>query len=287
VRIPLRWWGHYLPASVDSRDPASTSTAGIDPSHLALLDQMMQWASDAGLWIILFVDSDCGQDGTQDPAEVSYCDPQGGYAGGHNFWTDPDARAAFIDVWRFVADRYKGNPHLGLFEPLPEPDPTQSPDSAITAFYAEVTAAIRAVAPGVPFLLGARTYGIGSVASAYDPAWADVVYTGDLWQPPNGTPAEIIQALGNRVQALLDLRASRNVPVFVQQVGTESAQDPAQVYLNAALSLLTQHDIGFTWWLYRDGNLADSFGALYDDGYGHTLTKVAVLAAIEAHFAAP
>jgi hypothetical protein len=287
VRIPLRWWGRYLPPTVDSRNDAATSTADIDPAHLAILDQMMQWASDAGLWIILFVDSDCGQDGTQDAEELAYCDPQGSYSGGHNFWTDPDARAAFIAVWRFVADRYKGNPHLAMFEPLPEPDPITKTDADITAFYTEVTSAIRTVAPGVPFLLGARVYAIANVAAAWNPAWTDVVYTGDLWVPPAGTPAELIQTLGDRVQSLLDLRAARNVPVFVQQVGTTSAEDPGQVYMNAALSLLTQNGVGFTWWLYRDGVLPDSFGVVYDDGAGHTVTKPAVLAALEAHFAAP
>jgi hypothetical protein len=287
VRIPLRWWGRYSPTTTDSRSDGAVATAGIDPGHLAILDQMVRWASAAGLWIILFVDSDCGQDGKQDADEIGYCDPKGQYPAGHNFWSDPALRAQFVEVWRFVADRYKANPRLGLFEVLPEPDPSAATDADITAFYAELTDAIRAVAPGVPFLIGARSYMLASAAKAWNPAWQDVVYTGDLFLYTNGTQAENIQNLSDRLQYLVDLRATRNVPVFVQQVGVCSVDDPDQVYLNAALSMLTTQGVGFAWWLYRDAAYPDGYGVHYQDGGGNWLTKAPVLATIQTYFRAP
>ena len=79
VRIPLRWWGFYKGrgGTVDSREDGATATAGIDPANLRHLDDMVRSASAAKLWIVLFVDSDCGQNGTQDARERQYCDPQG------------------------------------------------------------------------------------------------------------------------------------------------------------------------------------------------------------------
>ena len=285
VRIPLRWWGLYS-GNVDSRQDGATATGGIDSAHLAILDQMIGWASSAGLWIILFVDSDCGQNGLQDADLTAYCDPRGTYPGGNNFWTDPDERARFIAVWKFVADRYKNTPGLGLFEPLPEPDPTTAGNADITQFYAEVTSAIRATAPGVPFLLGGRSYSLSLSASAYDADWTDVVYTGDLFLNTSGTQAQNIQNLSDRLQFLVSLRAARNVPIFVQQVGVQSGDDPSQVYLNAALSLLATNGVGFAWWLYRDPVMADSYGALYQAADGSWQAKTAVLTTIGTYFRA-
>lgn len=40
---------------------------------------MIAQASDAGLWIVLFIDSNCGQNGTQESVDLTYCDPAGTY----------------------------------------------------------------------------------------------------------------------------------------------------------------------------------------------------------------
>jgi aryl-phospho-beta-D-glucosidase BglC (GH1 family) len=183
VRIPLRWWGFYKGrgGTVDSREDAAAATAGIDPDNLRHLDEMVRWASSAKLWIILFVDSDCGQNGTQDAQERKYCDPQGRFAKGRNFWTDTEARQRFLNVWRFVAARYKDTPYLGMFEPLPEPNPPGVSPEQINAFYDETMQAIRQVAPGVPFLVGGRSYRAPAIRDAFNPAWKDVVYTGNLF----------------------------------------------------------------------------------------------------------
>ena len=104
VRIPLRWWGFYEGRGIDSRDDNASATAGISPAHLKHLDEMVQWASGAKLWIVLFIDSDCGQNGTQDADEKRYCDPKGEFPQGHNFWTDKAMRQKFLAVWRFIAN---------------------------------------------------------------------------------------------------------------------------------------------------------------------------------------
>ena len=290
VRIPLRWWGYYLEKGVDSRDDAQTATAGIDSTHLGTLDAMIEQAVKAKLWIILFIDSNCGQDGTQgapaDLSEVQYCDPKGLYPNGHNFWTDLDARARFIEVWKFIAARYKDTPYLGFFEPLPEPNPASAVDADITSFYDEVMRAIRPVAPGIPFLLGPRVYKMTDAAKAYDASWTDVVYTGDLFLHTGGTQAENIADLGRRLQALLDLRSAKGVPILVQQTGVQSGDDPDLTYLNALMPLLNQNGVGYTYWMYRDNTNPDGYGVIYQDGSGGWIPKQNVLDAISGYFKA-
>ncbi len=284
VRIPLRWWGYYEGPDIDSRDDAQTATAGIDANHLAILDAMIAQASAAHLWIVLFIDSDCGQNGTQDANEVAYCDPGGNYPNGHNFWTDPVAREKFIEVWKFIAARYKNTPYLGMFEPLPEPNPVSASDRDITTFYDEVMTAIRSVAPGVPFLIGARTYNIKQAGAAYNANWTDVVYTGNMFLYTSGTQTENIDNLTTRLQYLLDLRSSFNVPTFVQQAGVQSGDDPDQTYLNALLSLLNASDVGYTYWEYRDTFNPNAYGVIYQDGNGGWITKTNFLDTIIGYF---
>ncbi|HJV89584.1 MAG TPA: cellulase family glycosylhydrolase [Holophagaceae bacterium] len=286
VRIPLRWWGYYEGVGIDSRDDSQTATAGIDAGHLAILDAMVAQASAAKLWIILFIDSDCGQNGTQDAHEIGYCDPSGLYPNGHNFWTDAGARAKFIRVWKFIAARYKDTPYLGFFEPLPEPNPTSGTDADITAFYDEVMAAIRTVAPGVPFLLGPRVYGMKSVDLAYNAKWQDVVYTGNLFLRTSGTHDENIAELGLRLQNLLDLQSAHQVPIFVQQCGVNSGDDPDLSYLNAMLTLLNTKGVGYTYWEYRDTLNSNAYGVIYQDGMGGWITKQGFLDTIAGYLKA-
>jgi hypothetical protein len=269
VRIPLRWWGNYAGNGVDSRDDAATSTAGISPAHLKHLDDTIRWASQARLWIVLFVDSDCGQNG-MGPGQPRFCDPRGEFPQGHNFWSDAQARQRFIAVWRFVANRYKDTPYLGLFEPLPEPDPPGVPAAQIKAFYAEVMAAIREVAPGVPFLVGGRGYKAPAVRDVFDPSWKDVVYTGNLFlhAPGGAATAANLDELRARAQRLLDLRDEHKVPVFVQQVGVRSREDPDRHAVQEVLSHLVSHRVGFTYWEYRAATNPGEYGVLYQQGQG-------------------
>lgn len=288
VRIPLRWWGLYSDGTsgIDSRDEGAQSTALINPDNLVILDQMMQWASDAGLWIILFIDSDCGQNGLQNQQQAQYCDPDGGYPGGHNFWTDLNERAKFIAVWQFVAARYKHLPHLGIFECFPEPNPLTASNADIAEFYTEVMDAVTLVAPGFPFMVGPRSYDITKSDNAYNPAWAhrQVIYTGDLFLFPNAQPDALTNS-ANRLQHLLDLRTAHNVPIFVQQVGVNSGDDDAQqTYVNGILGLLNSNNVGWAWWEYRDLTNPNAYGVWYQDAQGNWIVKQGVLDAIDAHY---
>ena len=280
VRIPLRWWGAWGGRDVDSRDDAAVATAGIEPGHLRTLDAMVAQASRAGLWIVLFVDSNCGQNGTQDADERAYCDPEHRYPQGHNVWTDTDARRRFVAVWRFLAQRYRDVPHLGLFEPLPEPNPSGVAPAAITAFYDEVLRAVRPLAPGVPFLVGARRYRAEHVDAAWNPAWRDVVYTGNMFLHPG---AHGLAGVDARLQALTQLRAARHVPVFVQQVGVRSGEDPDRRGLDAMLDALAAARVGYTVWEYRGAANPDEKGVLYRRA-GGWVAKDAWLRDIAAHF---
>lgn len=265
VRIPLRWWGLYpgRVANIDSRD--DRAPAGVNPGNLKHLDDMVRWASASKLWIILFIDSDCGQNSLQVSDLKAFCDPTGKYPQGHNFWSDPDARKRFIEVWRFIAARYKDTPYLGFFEPLPEPNPQGVASAQIAAFYDEVMRNIREVAPGVPFIVGGRVYQARATPEVYNPAWKDVVYTCNLFLFA-GKGEQATANFRNRANELLEMRQKYKVPVFVQQVGVRPVEDPDGSITRAVLQHLVQQRIGFTYWEYRGSDNPDEYAVHYRRG---------------------
>jgi aryl-phospho-beta-D-glucosidase BglC (GH1 family) len=282
VRIPLRWFGLYGDPGVDSR--LDSAPGYVNPANLQILDDMVQRASAAKLWIVLFIDSNCGQDGLQSPAEAAYCDPTGQYPNGHNFWSDPALRAQFVEVWKFIANRYKDVPYIGLFEPLPEPNPSGVSAADVTAFYQQVMSGIESVAPGVPFLIGARDgYDITRVAEAYIPSRHDVVYTGDLFVHPQGSTSDATVELSNRLGYLTAMRNSDNVPVHVQQVAAAPSVDPDNYWNGTVLDMLNQAGVGFNFWEYRGSANTSDYGAYTQTSEGGWQPDQGVLDVVSAH----
>lgn len=267
VRIPLRWWGKYRTPRIDSRDDNAKDTAGISPANLKFLDDAIRSASNHKLWIVLFIDSDCGQNGIQ-PDNIRYCDPENKYGNkGHNFWTDPEARKKYVAVWRFIANRYKDTPYMGMFEPLPEINPSGVPEREIKALYAELMSNIREVAPGIPFLIGGRHYQTHSMEDVFDPAWKDVIYTGNLflYAKKRGADDESLDNFRKRVKHLVDFRERHQVPVFVQQIGVKSKDDPTKRGVKEMMRQMVDNKLGFAWWTYRGAGNPQEFSVVYPE----------------------
>lgn len=286
VRLLIRWWGLYGGSDVESR--SDSDPGHFDPAHVARLLQELQWCHDAGLWAIVAIDSNCGQNGLQSAAMASYCDPAGTYPGGRNFWTDLSQRQRFKEAWIYLAGRLRGLPNIAFYELLPEP--LEGRDSSygaeVSAFYQELMAAIEDQAGDrrTPFLVGPRdAYNITLCDEAYlaTPRWANrVIYTGNLFIHPASTPDQTLANLEARLGALAAMKATRNVPVFIQQFGVRSGDDSDQTYLEAGLSRMNASGIGYTGWQWRQNTSSpDEYAVvLTDPDTGQDVVKTAVLA---------
>lgn len=294
VRLLIRWWGLYGGTDVESRsDP---NPGHFDPAHVTRLLQEIQWCRDAGLWVVVAIDSNCGQNGLQSTAMAAYCDPSGTYPGGRNFWTDLSQRQLFKEAWIYLAGILKTLPNIACYELLPEPlagrDSTYGAE--VSAFYQELMAAIEDQTGDTrtPFLVGARdAYNITLCDEAYiaDPRWANrVLYTGDLFLHPTGVLDQDLATLDARLGALAAMKANRNVPVFIQQFGVRSGDDPSQVYLDAGLSRMNAAGIGYTGWQWRQNtsNPDEYAVVLTDPNTGEDVVKTAVLAVYSKYWKA-
>jgi hypothetical protein len=286
VRLPIRWWGLYGRRDIESRDDASPGH--FKPGHLAQFLQEIQWCLDAGLWVIPTIDSNCGQNGLQDADTVAYCDPAGAYPEGRNFWTDPTQRQLFKQAWVHLAGLLKHLPRVAFYELLPEPLQDRGPAhaAAVSTFYQELMTAIEDEAGDTrtPFLVGARdAYNISVCDEAYIPAarWADrVVYTGNLFIHTGNGPDATLENIERRLGALAAMRSARNVPVFIQQFGVRTGDDPDGFYLEAGLSRMNAAGIGYAGWQWRQNTTnPDEFAIVVEDpDTGADIVKTATLA---------
>lgn len=286
VRVLIRWWGLYGSTDVESR--ADASPGHFQPDHLARFLREVQWCIDAGLWVVPVIDSNCGQSGTQSAGMVSYCDPRGNYPGGRNFWTDLTQRQLFKEAWVYLAGVLKNYPQIAFYELLPEPlaGRDASHGAEVSAFYQELMAAIEDQTGDkrTPFLVGARdAYNINLCDEAYIPAtrWANrVVYTGNLFIRTGNSQADNLANIDSRLGALVAMRAARGVPVFIQQFGVRTGDDPTTFYLDAGLKRMNVAGVGYTGWQWRQNtSTLDEYAIVVKDAAtGADVVKTQVLA---------
>lgn len=286
VRVLIRWWGLY--GSTDTESRSDSSPGRLNPGHLAQFLKEIQWCLNAGLWVIPVIDSNCGQNGLQDAKMINYCDPAGNYPGGHNFWTNTSQRQLFKEAWIHLAGILKDYPQIAFYELLPEP--LEGRDASflnpVSAFYQELMVAIEDVAGDkrTPFLVGPRdAYNINLCDEAYiaAPRWKNrVVYTGNLFIRTGDSQANNITNLESRLGALSKMKTTRNVPVFIQQFGVRSGEDPGEFYLDAGLSRMHTADIGYAGWQWRQNTTnPNEYAVVYQDATtGAEVVKNGVLA---------
>jgi hypothetical protein len=266
VRIPLRWWGPY-PTGVDAR--LDSDPGHIEAGHLAALDKTIGDAIAAGLWVDLFVDSNCGQ-GSPSLDTIANCGT-GSDGTAANFENDAASLKAFTEMWTFLAGHYATWPKIAMYEILPEPNWGCSAGGGCSnwvgfaEFYANEIPALRVADPVTPILIGpGGGYDIQKIDTALVTGFPNLIYTGDLLSHA--------ASLSTSIPAATAFRSKNNVPVFIQQVGVKKSDANAEATLNSVLGGLRDAGIGWTWWTYREPRAAtgDGFAPWYSADGGKT-----------------
>jgi hypothetical protein len=273
VRIPLSWYfGSGTGATdcktgQDSYDLNSPQTGYINPANLAILDQTVAWASSAHLWVDLMVrGGDC------------------------DFWTNPTIIPQYVQMWQFLASRYKDTPYIGAYELLSEPHPPKNlGNPAVKGLYEKLIAAIKPIDPNTPYVVGAASvYNVRSLEGVYMSDQNDLIYTFDFFELPDyvkeekspgdmtgypGTYAD--KAPGNEASCTnypgagqtvhldkswlaglltcaTNFRSAHNVPIWANQIGIRTETPGSTQYINDVLDLFRTDNIGFAWWTYRN-----------------------------------
>lgn len=220
VRIPLHW----------NLFMASDGTVGGE--GWALLDRVLGWAKEAGLYAIVDLHAaPGGQTGINHDDGPGY--PLMFYV--------PRDRDLTVELWRAIAERYKGNPTILGYDLLNEPiapyHDIATLNPRLEPFFRRVTEAIRAVDPGRIVFLAA-----GQWSSSFDmfgpPFAGNLAYTyHSFWASTKR----------DSIQRHLNFSARYDVPLFLGETG-----ELTDAWNEGFRKLHEAHDIGWSFWTYKN-----------------------------------
>ncbi len=215
IRIPL----HYKLFETD------------DSEGFHLLDRVLQWSREEGLYVILDMHAaPGGQTGTN-------IDDSMGYPW---LYDSPLEQSHLIAIWQRIAGRYKDNPTVLGYDLLNEPIPTYPAvtplNPKLEPLYRELTSAIRQVdTHHILFLGGAQWDGNFSVF--HQPFDSNTAYTFHKYW--SATDESVIRQY-------LDFRDLYNVPIWMGESGENTDE-----WISKFVALLNKNDIGWTFWPYK------------------------------------
>jgi endoglucanase len=196
-----------------------------------LLDRLIGWCHQVGLWVIL--DMHCapgGQTGTN-------IDDSWGYPW---LFESPESQRRTIDVWRKIAERYRDEEViLGydlLNEPIPDYPGLEKYNGRLEPLYRRIAKSVREVdAHHLLFLGGAQwDTNFKVFGPPFDPR---LVYTfHKYWTDPTLSA----------IQDFIDFREKYSVPLWLGESGENSNE-----WIGKFRQLLEENDIGWCFWPYK------------------------------------
>jgi endoglucanase len=220
VRIPLHW------------NLFMNEAGDIGGEGWALLDRVVGWARNAGLYVVLDLHAaPGGQTGINHDDGPGY--PLMFYV--------PRDRNLTVKLWQAIAEHYAGNPTILGYDLLNEPiapyHDTATLNPRLEPFYERLTSAIRAVDPGrIIFLAG------GQWSSSFDmlgpPFAPNLAYTyHSFWASTKR----------DSIQRHLNFADRYNVPLLLGETGELSDQ-----WNDGFRKLHEAHDVGWSFWTYKN-----------------------------------
>jgi endoglucanase len=196
-----------------------------------LLDRVIGWCKDEGLWVIL--DMHCAPGGqTGDNIDDSWGYPW--------LMESPESQARTALVWRTIAERYRREPAVLGYDLLNEPIATYFDSVALNPrlepLYKTIVAAIREVDTRHIILLGGAQWDTNfePFGEPFDPVLAYTFHK--YW---TDTTRAVIQAYVN-------FRAAHHVPVWMGESGENKDE-----WIDSFRRLLEQENIGWCFWPYK------------------------------------
>jgi endoglucanase len=202
-----------------------------DDEGFVLLDRVLQWAKEDGLYVIL--DMHCAPGG-QTGANI---DDSWGYPW---LYEDEASQQQAADIWKRIADHYQSNPTVIGYDLLNEPIPhyprLQQYNSKLESVYKKLVAAVRSVDRNHVVILGGAQW--DSNFSVFGPPFdKNVMYTfHKYWMPP----------VQDAVNPYVAFRDKYNVPIWMGESGENT-----DAWINQFRKLLEVNEISWTFWPYK------------------------------------
>jgi endoglucanase len=221
VRVPLNW---RLFVSADA--PFRFEGPG-----WALLDRMIGWCRDEGLYVIVDLHAaPGGQTGAN--IDDSRARPL--------LFEDPAAQRLTVEFWQALATRYRGETAvLGydlLNEPVADYNNPAKYNPLLAAFYRRLVLSIRTVDPHHVIFLGGAQWNTNFEVLDL-PFAPNLAYTFHLY---NDEPVE------SSIRRYLDWREKSGAPMWLGEAGENT-----DAWIERFRQLMESHDVGWCFWTYK------------------------------------
>ena len=242
------FWTRYRDRFVTAEDIALIAAAGFDHVRLPLnarllldgeglcaqgiahVDDTLAWCREAGIGCVLDLH---GAPGGQTGANIDDSPhrlPE--------LFTDLDAYAQGLSLWRLLAERYAHDPTVIAYDPLNEPLPEQHAHLVprLAEFYRDVIAEIRAVDPH--HLLSIEGWHWSTRFDGLERLWDEnfCLHFHKYWSEPTT----------DSIRPYLDLRERLGVPLWMGESGENQ-----ESWYTEAFSLFEHHRIPWTFWTWK------------------------------------
>jgi endoglycosylceramidase len=266
-----------------------------DEAYLDELDQRMQWAKDAGVFVVIDMHQDLygegfpGGDGApawacddarykayKPPAQwfFGYLDPNVEACVDAMYEPGGEPRAHFVAMWKHLAERLVKHDNVIGFDILNEPPwgsytITEFESDKLAPFYVEVTNAVRAVAPDwLLFMEPAGSRNVGYPTSLPKMPFDNIVYAphsydNDSEQGKAFDPARA-DAIAQYLKALRSEADTFGAALFIGEYGGTSTNPGIAPYMRAEVSSASSVGAGSTYWAYDKDS--KGYALLNDDG---------------------
>jgi hypothetical protein len=257
----------------------------LNPQHQAYLDNLVSWAEQAGMFVVIHFRSGPGR--LEQDIHVSEDGP---------VWTDSRAQEAWAGMWRYTAERYRDRDVVVGYHLMAEPhvninvNPSAEPASFRTrvagtlqdwnALASKIVSAIRSVDTNTPVIINSLDWAHPAWFRALDPVDdRRVVYAPHFYQPnlyagaedPLSYPSEVTcegerftfdrQWLLDALEPVIAFQRTHKVPIYVSEVGSFRWRPGAVSYQRDLADIFESLGWNYTVYAWR-GDEASGF-----DGY--------------------
>ncbi|HUG40914.1 MAG TPA: cellulase family glycosylhydrolase [Longimicrobiales bacterium] len=253
VRLPMHYkW--FTPAIEE--EPVAGEVAWRE-TGFRMVDELLAWAGANRMYLILDLHAAPGGQGKN--ADINDYDPEK-----PSLWESAANQEKTIALWRELAERYRDEPWLGGYDLINEPnwgfenlgeDPNgcaERGNGPVWELQERITRAIREVDRNHVVVIegncwGNNYYGLPAL-------WDDnlVVSFHKYWNYNDEAS----------IRPLLEMRAERNVPVWLGESGENSNH-----WFTNAIELLEGHGIGWAWWPLKKIGVNNPLEVVAPPGY--------------------
>ena len=242
VRVAMHYKWFTLPTE---EEPVPGQNTWID-TGFNLIDSLLDWCSDKEMYLILDMHGAPGGQG--EDAAISDYDPSK-----PSLWESQENKDKLIALWKKLADRYSDEPWIGGYDLINEPNWSLGGSNAVLwQLYQDITDTIREVDTNHMIIIEGNWF--ANDYTGITAPWDDnLVYSFHKYGTFNTLSS---------IQWMIDLRNTRNVPVWLGETGENS-----NTWFTNVIKLCEDHHIGWSFWPVKKAGINNVLQVSVNEDY--------------------